>query len=123
MALTKKILVVDDDEETRLLMEKMLAGPDYEVLTAEDGPHAMEKTNQQHLDLILLDNRMPLFSGIWYCNALKRKPSTKNIPVVLMSAGLDEETILKAKEMGAVDYLHKPFRGEDLLKVVRKNIL
>ena len=119
----KKILVVDDDADTLVMIEKMLEAQNYEVLTAQDGPHAMEKTNKQHLDLILLDNRMPFFSGLWYCNALKRKHNTRNIPVVLVSAGLDDEVMRKAKEVGVADYLKKPFRSEDLLKVVKKNIL
>ncbi len=119
----KKILVVDDDRDTLEIIEKMLSSKDYEVLTVEDGPHAMEVTNKQHLDLILLDYRMPLFSGLWYCNALKHKPNTRNIPIVLVSSGLDEETIQRAKDVGAVDYLKKPFGSQELLQVVEKNIL
>ncbi len=119
----KKILVVDDDKDTVEMIEKMLTAEDYTVLTAENGARAVEKTNQHHIDLILLDNRMPLFSGVWYCNALRHKPNTKNIPIVLVSGSLDDETLSRAKDAGASDFLKKPFLADDLLKVVAKNIL
>ena len=119
----KRILVVDDDKETVEMIEKVLSSEDYEVLTAANGANAVEKTNQHHIDLILLDNRMPFFSGVWYCNALRRKPNTKNIPIVLVSGALDEETLHKAREAGASDFLKKPFQVEELLKIVAKNIL
>ncbi len=117
----KKILVVDDDKDTLEIIEEMLKPYGYEVITAEDGPHAIEKTNQHHLDLILLDNRMPFFSGIWYCDFLKRKANTKNIPVILVSSGLDEDTIGKARQMGASDFLKKPFQTTELLQIVQKH--
>ena len=119
----KKILVVDDDRETVEMIQEMLSSEDYEVLTAEDGVHAVEKTNQHHIDLILLDNRMPIFSGLWYCDAFRKKPNTRNIPIVLVSGELDENTIHKAREAGASDFLRKPFLPNDLLKIVAKNIL
>ncbi len=123
MTTPKKILVVDDDKDMVIMMTKMLESNHYEVFSAENGAFALEKTNHHHIDLILLDNKMPLFSGIWYCNALKKKPNTKNIPVVMVSGGLDEEIIAKGREVGAVDFLKKPFHMEDLLKIVCKNIL
>ena len=118
----KKILVVDDDPEIIELIKEILSPGKYEIFSAGDGAHALEQTNKHQIDLILLDNQMPFFSGIWYCNALKKKPNTKNIPVVFVSGSLDEETIYKAREAGASDFLKKPFKAEQLLKIVEKNI-
>lgn len=117
----KTVLVVDDDKDMVLMITKMLESNDYQVYSAEDGARALQQTNLHHIDLILLDNRMPLLSGIFYCNALKRKPNTKNIPVVLVSGGLDEETIFRGREAGAVDFLKKPFHMDDLLKIVSRH--
>lgn len=118
----KKILIVDDDPEIVRMIEEMLKMENYEVFSAHDGPHAIEKTNQNKIDLILLDIRMPIFSGLWFCNAFKQKPNTRDIPVVIVSSMLDDETVRKAREIGASDCLQKPFRMEDLLQIVQKNI-
>jgi len=118
----KKILVVDDDSDILEIVRKFLEPEGYEVFTAPDGPHAVEQANRHQPDLILLDNRMPFFSGVWYCDAFKRKANTKNVPVILISGFLDGETVRKAMKAGAVDFLRKPFGRKDLLEIVRKHL-
>ncbi|HXV18812.1 MAG TPA: response regulator [Candidatus Omnitrophota bacterium] len=116
----KKILVVDDDVEMTLMIEDILKNNDYDVILAHDGLLAIEKSNHEKVDLILLDIRMPFFSGFWFCDAFKQRPQTKDIPVVVVSALTTEEDVQKAFRMGACGYIKKPFRSEELLGTVKK---
>ena len=121
--MAKNILIVDDDEEMAMLMEQILRQNNYEVTVSHDGPHAIEQSHKHRIDLILLDIRMPFFSGLWFCDAFKRKPQTRNIPIVIVSALLDEEEIKKAYDLGARACLKKPFAAAELLEVVEKAIV
>ncbi len=116
----KKILLIDDDEELAFLTREMLEPEGYEVLYAADGLKAIETANSQKIDLILLDIRLPYFSGFWFFNAFRQKPQTKSVPVIVVSAMSREEDVQKAYHMGAAAYLKKPFRQNDLLEVVQK---
>ena len=118
----KKILIIDDDIEMAEIMGEMLKKRNHEVILAHDGLRAIEKSNQEKIDLILLDIRMPFFSGFWFCDAFKQRPQTKNIPVVVVSALTEREDIEKAYSVGASAYLKKPFQAKELLEVVDKLI-
>ena len=118
----KKILVVDDDVEFTMMIEGILKDHDYEVVLAHNGLLAVEKSNQEAIDLILLDIRMPFFSGFWFCDAFKHRPKTKNIPVVIISALTADEDVQKAYQMGACGYIKKPFQIPELLQAVEKAI-
>lgn len=120
MRTADKILIVDDDSEMALLMRDILTSNHYEVLVASNGLDAVDKSNKERVDLILLDIRLPLLSGFFFCEAFRKKPETRDIPVVVVSSLAGEENVQKAYRMGAVDYLKKPFESKDLLKVVRK---
>ena len=114
----KNILVVDDDKDMNLMMKKILSGHHYRVVTAVNGLEAVEKTKGNRIDLILMDVRMPYFSGFWFCDVFKKKPDTKDIPVVFISALSGEENVQKAMGLGARAYLKKPFESDELLRVV-----
>lgn len=116
----KKILVIDDDVEMTLFMKEVLKGDRYEVALAHTGPEAVEKSVREIFDLVLLDIRMPFFSGFWFCDALKQRPQTKNIPVIVVSGLPVKESMDKAYQVGASAYLKKPFRAEELLSLVNK---
>ena len=119
----KTVLVVDDNPLDCELIQEILNESHYQVLTAHDGLEAVEWTNHGHVDLILMDIRMPLFSGLWFCAAFKKKKNTCNIPVVIMSGMLDEENEEKARLAGACACVKKPFNCRELLDVVEKNAL
>ena len=119
---TKRILIVDDDLELARMMEEILHNHDYEILLAHDGIQAIEKSKEGKIDLILLDIRMPFFSGFWFCDAFKQRRETKDVPVVVVSALQEEEHVQKAYHLGASDYLKKPFHAAELLAVVKKNL-
>ena len=105
-----------------LLMESILKKQGYEIVTAYDGLSAIEKSNENPIDLILMDIRMPMLSGFWFCDAFKQRPKTKNVPVVIVSSLSGEADVQKAYQMGASGYLKKPFQSEELLETVRKTL-
>ena len=119
----KTVLVVDDDPNFGEFIQEVLTIHHYHVLVVHDGLEAIEQTNHHHIDLILMDIRMPYFSGFWFCDAFKRKKSTKNIPIVIVSGLLDEESAQKARLAGAVGIVKKPFTSQELLSAVEKNAL
>ena len=116
----RKILIIDDDVEMANMMGEILSNRNFEVILAHDGIRAIEKSNKEKIDLILLDIRMPFFSGFWFCDAFKQKPETKDIPVVIVSALSNPEDIDKAYRLGAAAYLTKPFKSHELINVVEK---
>ena len=118
----KKILVVDDDAEITMIVEDILKHHNYQVIVAHDGLQAIEKSNQEKVDIILLDICMPFFSGFWFCDAFKKRPQTQHIPVIVVSALSDENNIKKAYQMGASAYLKKPFSSGELLEVIEKAV-
>jgi CheY-like chemotaxis protein len=115
----KKILVADDEENIRLLVGNML-GKDYEVLGAGDGREAVSMALQQKPDLILMDILMPRMDGYTACNKIKNDPLTKDIPVVMLSAIGHELNMELARQMGASDYITKPFQPADLRNTVAR---
>jgi CheY-like chemotaxis protein len=119
----KTILVVDDDPATCELIQDILESCHYHVVTAHDGLEAVERTNHGHIDLILMDIMMPYLSGMWFCKAFKEKKNTSNIPIVIVSAGMDAESDERARRMGACATVKKPFHCEELVRIVEENAL
>ena len=120
--MNKLILVVDDDHDIAQIMKETLERNNYDVILAHDGIQAIEKSKSEKIDLILLDIKMPFFSGFWFCDAFKQRPETKNIPIVIVSSALEQQSIQKAYNLGAAAYLSKPFRPLELVQVVEKNL-
>lgn len=113
----KRILVVDDDvmnlKRTKLILEKH-----YELVLVKSGEEALDKVESENLDLILLDIAMPGMSGI---ETFKRmKEDQVEIPVIFLTASGDEDDVVAAISLGAVNYLKKPFLPKDLLERIAK---
>lgn len=111
----KTILVADDDEAIVDSISAILDLSGYEVLYVNDGTSVMQAVKAQP-DLILLDIQMPGHDGQAVCRQLKRQASTKDIPVIIVSASMDVRS--KAEQVGADDYLEKPFEMEVLQQKV-----
>jgi CheY-like chemotaxis protein len=111
----KTILVADDDEAIVDSISAILDLSGYEVLFVNDGTSVMQAVKAQP-DLILLDIQMPGHDGQAVCKQLKRQASTKDIPVIIVSASMDVRE--KAEQVGADDYLEKPFEMEVLQQKV-----
>ncbi len=106
--LQNKILIVDDQPENiRLLMDAV--DEQYQVIVAKDGPTAIQRTIQFLPDLILLDIMMPEMDGYAVCSALKANETTKEIPIIFVTAMNDARDEEKGLKLGAIDYIRKPF--------------
>jgi diguanylate cyclase (GGDEF)-like protein len=103
-----KLLVVDDNPQNRDLLLRRLTGSGYQVEVAEDGAAALEKINQAHYDLVLLDQVMPGMSGLDLLRLLRATYSPSELPVIMVSAVNDSASIVDALGQGANDYVVKP---------------
>jgi DNA-binding response OmpR family regulator len=118
----RKILVAEDEPDIRDLIAITLRYADYEVIEAEDGQDAVEKARGELPDLILLDVRMPNMDGYQACSLLKAEALTHGIPVIFLSARGQEAEIKRGLELGAEEYILKPFAPDELYRRV-DNIL
>lgn len=115
----KKILVADDEPNIRSLVSSML-GKDYTVLVAKDGQEAIDIARNQRPDLILMDIMMPNVDGYTACSRIKTDQVTKGTPVVMLTALGQELNVKLAQEIGADEYITKPFTSLDLLNTVKR---
>ena len=114
--MTRKILVVDDTRNVQLMLTDFLSSQDFEVLTASDGREAIEMVRDSSPDLILLDIMMPNMDGYQFICQLRR---TSEIPVIMITAKQQEADIIRGFDLGADDYITKPFRMRELLVRMR----
>ncbi len=114
-----RILVVDDNPDTNLLMRELLETRGYEVVTVADAGRAEIEVHQRPPDLILSDVIMPGKSGYELCRELKENPATRLIPFVLITGLSDREDKLRGIEAGADDFLNKPIFSEELFARVK----
>ncbi|MCB9419367.1 MAG: response regulator [Ardenticatenaceae bacterium] len=105
------VLVVDDNKDVRELLAARLERRGYEVKTAVNGRHALELLQETPVDLILLDIMMPEMNGYETLEKLQADPTWQHIPVVVLSALDDMNSVIKCIELGADDYLFKPIKG------------
>ena len=111
----KKILSIDDSRMVHMVVAKTLKPLDVEVLTAVNGQDGIEKAEKEKPDLILLDATMPVMDGIEALAALKANAATKDIPVVMLSADSGKDNVDKARQLGALNFISKPFTGDGLV--------
>ncbi len=119
MSLDRKcILVVDDEENSRTGLSKILARSGYEVLTAGDGKEALGKVKAAPCNLIITDMKMPRMDGIELLREVKKlRPQ---IGVIMVTAYGEVDSYLEAMNLGAFEYLNKPIKVDDLKKVISK---
>jgi CheY-like chemotaxis protein len=98
-----------------MVVTKTLRPLDVEVLTAINGQEGLEKAEKDQPDLILLDSTMPVMDGMEALAALKANPATKNIPVVMFGADSAKDGVEKAQQLGALQFIPKPFTGDALV--------
>jgi len=109
-----KILVVDDDQNIRRLLNFNLSAAGHQVIVATNGKEGVEKAIKEKPDLILLDIMMPVMNGYEACKTLKEQDTTKDIPVFMLSAKSQMMDLDDAFNVGADDYITKPFDIEKL---------
>ena len=115
----KKILVVDDEIHiVQIVKFNLEKRGGYEVITAKNGEEGLETAKDQMPDLILSDVMMPKMSGFQFCEALKRDVELKKIPFIILTAKGQENDIKTGTDLGADDYITKPFSPKALLEKV-----
>lgn len=119
--MSKRILIVDDEEVMLKVVSFRMKSLGYEVLTAVNGKQGLEMIKQEKPDLVILDMRLPLMDGREVCQAVKSADALKHIPVILLTAS-SENIAQKAKECCADDYSLKPFDPADLSAKIKKLI-
>jgi DNA-binding response OmpR family regulator len=115
-----KILVVDDEPEAVELVEFNLKQAGYAVVTASDGAQALQKARSLSPNLIVLDVMLPELDGFEICKLLRREPATARIPIIMLTAKAAEIDRVLGLELGADDYLTKPFSPRELLLRIKK---
>jgi PleD family two-component response regulator len=124
----KKVLVVDDDEVARTLISSILRRNErFKIIHAENGEEGIEFARREHPDLILLDIMMPQIDGYQVCKILREDVTTRYIPVIILSAKGGVDSQLQGFELGADDFITKPFNHSELLArieaLIRRNEL
>lgn len=109
------ILVVDDNTENLKVVGNILKESNYKIAFALNGSDAIEIVETTPVTLILLDIMMPLMDGYEVCNKLRSHPNTKHIPIIFLTAKVDTDDIVKGFSLGAIDYITKPFKKEELI--------
>ncbi len=116
------VLIVDDTETNIDILIDTL-GEDYDIAVAMDGEGALEAVEEELPDLILLDIMMPDMDGYEVCRRLKANSATANIPVIFLSALTDDSEKQKGLELGAVDFLTKPFNPSEIQAKVKEYLM
>jgi two-component system phosphate regulon response regulator PhoB len=117
-----KILVVDDEPDVLDLVTYNLGQAGFQTLTAADGAEALRKARSTAPDLILLDLMLPELDGLEVCKLLRRDPKTSAIPIIMLTARASEMDRIVGLELGAVDYVPKPFSPRELVLRVKKRL-
>jgi DNA-binding response OmpR family regulator len=114
------ILVVEDEEQVRTLLAKLLEKNDYDVATAADGLDAMKFLEGDKPDLMLVDVMMPRLDGFSLVKAVRFKPDCRHIPIIFLTAKTDARSMIEGINVGAKFFLTKPFQIGDVLAKIRK---
>ena len=115
-----KVLIADDDPMILRLLDVSLTAAGHTVVLAEDGREALDLVVLEKPDILLLDGMMPVLTGQEVLQALKNDAATNDLPVVLMTALTESEDIAKGLELGATEYVVKPFSPKDMIAIVNR---
>ncbi len=115
----QKVLIVEDEADIRKLVNYNLLQERYKVLEAEDGEQALKIVQRDKPHLVILDLMLPGLSGMEVCKQLRERPETEKLPILMLTAKASETDRVLGLEMGADDYLSKPFSPRELIARVR----
>ncbi len=118
--MAKKILAVDDEKHIVRLVQVNLERAGYQVVTANDGKEALKQVESENPDLVVLDVMMPYMDGFEVLQNLRRNPSTRDIPVIMLTAKAQDADVFKGWQSGVDCYLTKPFNPMELLSFVKR---
>ena len=118
--MSKRILVVEDQPDSRQIIRDMPTGTDYEITEAENGKEALTAIEKQRPDLILMDIQLPIMDGYTATNQIKANPALRSIPIIAVTSYALASEEKKARAAGCDDYLTKPFSPRPLLAKIRQ---
>ena len=122
MSACGEILIVDDEQEIVVTLNQILEHASYGVRSATSGQAALQTAQAQPPDLIILDLQMPVMNGFETCRRLKVNPTTQDVPVIFLTDQVETDEIVQGFELGAVDFMTKPFNHTELLHRVGTHI-
>ncbi len=118
----RSILIVDDNPQNIQLVASHLKEEGYRISFSQSGQDVLKKIENAAFDLILLDIMMPEMDGFEICTRVMQHPEYKEVPIIFLTAKIDKDSIVKGFEVGAVDYIVKPFHGAELLARIRTHL-
>ncbi len=119
MSRPTRIMIAEDEEALRTLLKYNLEKEGFEVTEASDGDKALERLSEKTPDILLVDWMMPGASGLEVCRSVRQKPETRGLPIIMLTARGEETDRIRGLDMGADDYLTKPFAITELLARIR----
>ncbi len=117
--MTPYVLIAEDEQSVAELLTYNLKREGYEVAVAVDGDEALMMVSERAPDILLLDWMLPKTTGIEVCRQLRSKPDTRNMPIIMLTARSEESDRIRGLDMGADDYVTKPFSTTELLARIR----
>lgn len=118
----KRILVIEDETQVRENIQQILEFSDFEVISAAEGAAGLNLAKANIPDLIICDIMMPGMDGYSVLKALRQEPTTETIPVIFLTAKADRADLRQGMELGADDYLTKPFENSELVRAVKSRL-
>lgn len=118
--MTKRILVVEDQEDNRQIIRDTLSATDYQIMEAENGEEALAAVAKQRPDLILMDIQMPIMDGYEATRRIKADPGLRSIPIIAITSYALSGDEQKARAAGCDDYVPKPYSPRQLLAKIRQ---
>jgi two-component system cell cycle response regulator DivK len=120
--MSKRILVVEDQEDDRQIIRDMLAATDYEIVEAEDGEQALAAVAKERPDLILMEIQLPSMDGYEAMRRIRTDPALLSIPIIAVTSYAPNEEEQKARAAGCDDFVPKPYSPRQLLAKIRQYI-
>lgn len=117
--MSKTILVVDDEQDLLDLMEIILGGEGFNIITASNGQEAINKLKETIPDLVLLDVMMPIMDGWQTLKNIKTTKETSHLPVVMVTAKIGDDDRMRGLREGATDYIGKPFAPREVVNRIK----
>ena len=118
--MSKTILTIDDSASVRQMVSMTLTAAGHSIIEAADGAEGYTKAIAQPVHAVLTDLNMPVMNGIEFIRKYRQHPSSKGVPIILLTTESDEELKRQAKEAGATGWIVKPFKQEQLVAVIKK---
>jgi len=116
----KRVLIAEDDDSLRRLLELRLRAEQFEIQNAADGAEAIEIAERWTPDVVVCDVMMPRMSGLSVCRELREREATTHVPIILLTARCFDEDIQQVMALGGIEYIGKPFDFNELIATVRK---